>query len=134
MHQGASLEKGLVAGEEAHAGEGGEDDYGQVYDDVDVGEDPQVDEEAMQDQAEAPEDYADDEDLYNDIVPGIGQVDGVSMQLLLLYEASRALCQDPNHLLTGTGYKRPLLVLSPAYLCIPVQKYRKLPAMHAIWW
>ena len=48
-----------------------------MYDDIDVGEDPQVEEEAMQEQAEAPEDYADDEDLYNDIVPGIGQVDGV---------------------------------------------------------
>ena len=50
-----------------------------MYEDIAVGEDPQVEEEAMQDQAEAPEDYADDEDLYNDIVPGIGQVDGVRM-------------------------------------------------------
>ena len=67
----------LTAGDGADAGYGGEDDYGQVYDDIDAGEDPQVEEEAMQEQAEAPEDYADDEDLYNDIVPGIGQVDGV---------------------------------------------------------
>lgn len=92
-------EPGLVTGDGADAGEGGEDDYGQVYDDVDVGEDPQVDEEAMQDQAEAPENYADDEDLYNDIVPGIGQVDGVSLQHLLSYEAFPAQCQ---------GFKSPL--------------------------
>ena len=70
---------GLLAGEGADGGEGDEDDYGQVYDDADAGEDPQVEEEAMQDQAGAPEDYADDEDLYNDIVPGIGQVDGVGL-------------------------------------------------------
>ena len=81
--------KWLPAGYDAHAGnfdasagEAGEDDYGQVYDEADVGEDPQVDEEAMQEQAEAPEDYADDNDLYDDIVPGIGQVDGVSFQPL----------------------------------------------------
>ena len=72
----------LIAGHGEDAGEGGEDDYGQVYDEADAGEHPQVDDEAMHDQAGAPMDYADDddEDLYNDIVPGIGQVDGVSLQ------------------------------------------------------
>ena len=69
---------GSAAGDGPDATYPGGDDYGQVYDDADVGEHPQVDEEAMQEQPEAPEDYPDDEDLYNDIVPGLGQVDGVS--------------------------------------------------------
>lgn len=83
----------MDTGDGADAGDGAEDDYGQVYDDADAGEDPQVEEEAMHDQAEAPEDYADDEDLYNDIVPGIGQVDGVGFCPLLVPYAARHSAQ-----------------------------------------
>ncbi len=69
-----------------------------MYDEADAGEDPQVEDEAMQDQAEAPEDYADeDEDLYNDIVPGIGQVDGVSLQPPLPAHAFHCITASSSH-------------------------------------
>lgn len=78
-----------AAGEGADVDYGGQDDYGQVYDDAHAEEDPQVEEEAMQEQTTAPEDYADDEDLYNDIVPGLGQVDGVGLSRLRLCKLHR---------------------------------------------
>ena len=87
---------GSAAGDGPEAAYPGGDDYGQVYDDADVGEHPQVDEEAMQEQPEAPEDYADDEDLYNDIVPGLGQVDGVSLVLCCSPPVGYSPMQSPQ--------------------------------------
>ena len=87
-----------AAGDGPDAAYPGGDDYGQVYDDADVNEHPQVDEEAMQEQPEAAEDYADDEDLYNDIVPGLGQVDGVSL----------VLCCNPPARLSTTMFSQTL--------------------------
>ena len=85
---------GSAAGDGPDAAYPGGDDYGQVYDDTDVGEHAQVDEEAMQEQPEAPEDYADHEDLYNDIVPGLGQIDGVS-PVLCCSPVSSSFMQSP---------------------------------------